>query len=55
MVENGIYTIKQNYFEKFKKQGCKFKDNKLGKRPVFCCVEDKIIKGIFWAIQKIKI
>jgi len=50
MVENGIYTIKQNYFEKFKKQGCKFKDNKLGKRPVFCCVEDKIIKGIFWAI-----
>ncbi|MCI8291838.1 MAG: hypothetical protein HFJ24_04195 [Clostridia bacterium] len=50
MVENGMYLIKQDYFNKFEKLGCKFKDNKSGKRPTFCCVEDKFIKGLFWAI-----
>ena len=50
MVENGIYIIKQSYFEKFEQYGCKFKDNKSGRRPTFCCLQDKFIKEIFWAI-----
>ena len=50
MVENGIYIIKQSYFEKFEQYGCKFKDNKSGRRPTFCCLQDKYIKEIFWAI-----
>ena len=35
--------------------GCKFKDNKSGKRPTFCCIQDKYEKEIFWAIPASKI
>ena len=55
MVENGIYIIKEEYFIKFKKMGSKFKDNKSGRRPTFCCVRDKYIKDMFWAIPASKI
>lgn len=40
MVENGVYIIKEEYFKKFQKLGSKFKDNKSGKRPTFCCIQD---------------
>ena len=44
MVENGVYIIKEEYFERFEEIGCKFKDNKSGKRPTFCCIQDKYEK-----------
>lgn len=50
MIENGLYIIKEDYFFKFQKIGSKFKDNKSGKRPTFCCIQDKYIKEIYWAI-----
>lgn len=50
MIENGLYIIKEEYFLKFQKIGSKFKDNKSGKRPTFCCIQDKIINEIYWAI-----
>jgi hypothetical protein len=55
MVENGVYIIKQEYFDKFKQLGCTFKDNKSGTRPTFCCVKDEIIPDLFWAIPTSKI
>ena len=55
MVENGVYIIKEEYFKKFQKIGSKFKDNKSGKRPTFCCIQDKYEKEIFWAIPASKI
>lgn len=50
MKESGIYIIKEEYFRRFKKMGSQFKDNKSGKRPTFCCMQDKFIREIFWAI-----
>lgn len=55
MIENGVYIIKDEYFEKFKKLGSKFKDNKSGRRPTFCCVQDKYESRLFWAIPTSKI
>ena len=55
MIENGVYIIKQEFFDKFQKQECNFKYNKSGKRPTFCCIEDKSYKGLFWAIPTSKI
>ena len=55
MVENGVYIIKKEYFEKFQKLGSKFKDNKSGRRPTFCCIQDKYEKELFWAIPASKI
>ncbi len=55
MVENGVYIIKEEYLKKFKNMGSKFKDNKSGKRPTFCCVQDKYEKELFWAIPASKI
>ena len=55
MVENGVYIIKDEYFKKFERMGSKFKDNKSGKRPTFCCIQDKYESKIFWAIPASKI
>ena len=55
MVENGVYIIKEIYFTKFELLGSKFKDNKSGKRPTFCCIQDRYQKHIFWSIPVSKI
>lgn len=50
MVENGLYIVNDNYFDKFKKLGCNFKDSKGENRPVFCCLKDLKFDGLYWAI-----
>ena len=50
MKEHCFYIIKDEFFEKFKNEGSRFKYNKSDSRPTFCCFEDKIHKGLFWAI-----
>ena len=55
MIENGVYIIKDDYFKKFEKSRSKFKDNKSGRRPTFCCIQDKYEKELFWAIPASKI
>ena len=55
MIENGVYIIKDEYFKKFQEKGSKFKDNKSGKRPTFCCIQDKYENELFWAIPTSKI
>ncbi len=48
MIENGFYKITQEYFELIKELGGTYQDSK--GRPIFCCVEDKYIKDLYWAI-----
>ena len=55
MTEDGVYIIKQDFFELFEKMGCKFKNNKLESRPTFCCMKDKYIENLYWAIPTSKI
>lgn len=50
MKDGFYYIIKDLFFEKFSKRGSVFKYNKGENRPVFCCLEDRIHKGLFWAI-----
>lgn len=50
MKEGFYYVIKDCFFEKFSANGSVFKDNKNASRPTYCCFEDKIHKGLFWAI-----
>lgn len=55
MIEDGVYIIKQDFFVMFEKMGCKFKNNKFESRPTFCCMKDKEIDGLYWAIPTSKI
>lgn len=50
MKENYFYIIKDEFFEKFSDMGCVFKYNKGESRSTYCCFEDKIYRGLFWAI-----
>lgn len=55
MIEDGVYIVKQDFFVIFEKMGCKFKNNKFESRPTFCCMKDKEIDGLYWAIPTSKI
>lgn len=48
MIENGFYKIKQSYIDLIRQLGGVYQDTK--ERPIFCCVEDKYVPGLFWAI-----
>lgn len=48
MNENGFYLIKQDYIDLIKNLGGKYSDNK--QRPIFCCIKDKYIDNLYWAI-----
>lgn len=48
MIENGFYKVRQEYIDLIKSLGGKYKDAK--ERPIFCCMEDRHIKNLFWAI-----
>lgn len=50
MKENYFYIIKEDFFEKFSNMGCKFKYNKNANRPTYCCFEDRVHPGLYWAI-----
>lgn len=48
MVENGFYKITAEFVEMINRLGGRYADQK--ERPVFCCIEDKYVKSLFWAI-----
>lgn len=50
MVERGLYIIKDLYFDLLKKLGGAWDDEDRGKRPIYCCFEDRNIKGLYWAV-----
>lgn len=48
MIENGFYKITQDYIELIRSLGGVYRDHKA--RPIFCCIEDKDVEGLYWAI-----
>ena len=44
----GFYLIKEEYIDLINNIGGKYIDKK--ERPIYCCIEDKNIKGLYWAI-----
>ena len=50
MKDGFYYIIKDEFFEKFSEKGSIFEYNKSENRPIFCCIEDRIHKGLYWAI-----
>lgn len=50
MVEHGLYIIKREFFELIHNFGGDCDYNNGEKRPVYCCLKDKYINGLYWAI-----
>lgn len=50
MVENGLYCIKESFFELIRNLGGEWSDKDASQRPCFCCIKDKYIEGLYWAI-----
>lgn len=50
MVENGLYIIREEYFDLVKSLGGEIEDPDAHKRPTFCCFKDNKIEGLYWAI-----
>lgn len=48
MVENGFYILDKSYRDLVKLLNGEFEEQK--SRPVFCCMQDKNIKGLYWLI-----
>ena len=50
MVENGLYVIKRELLEIINHLGGDCDITHGDKRPVFCCLNDNKIDGLYWAI-----
>ena len=50
MVENGLYILKSDFFVIMDELKCDFDRNNGLKRPVYCCIKDNKIEGLYWAI-----
>lgn len=48
MVENGVYKIKDEFFDKFNDP--KLSYNKGGRRPFFYCIKDVENEDIYWVV-----
>ena len=50
MVECGFYVLKNDFFIIVKELGGE-RDSLAGdRRPVYCCIKDDIVEGLYWAI-----
>lgn len=50
MVENGLYVVKKEILDIITSLGGDCDTNHGDKRPVFCCLKDNKIEGLYWAI-----
>lgn len=50
MVENGLYIVKRDILNIITSLGGDCDINSGDKRPVFCCIKDAKIDGLYWAI-----
>nr|DAJ60352.1 MAG TPA: hypothetical protein [Caudoviricetes sp.]DAZ74995.1 MAG TPA: hypothetical protein [Caudoviricetes sp.] len=50
MTENGLYVVKRDILNVITSLGGDCDINSGDKRPVFCCVKDNKIEGLYWAI-----
>lgn len=48
MKENGFYLLKEAYIDMVTSLGGKYQDKK--ERPIYCCIEDRQVTGLYWAI-----
>lgn len=50
MIEHGLYIIKKDFLDLVHILGgdCDYQNG--NKRPVYCCIKDKRIDGLYWAI-----
>lgn len=48
MTENGFYLLKNDYATMVNSLGGKYLDTK--ERPIYCCIPDNQIDGLYWAI-----
>lgn len=59
MIKNGVYTIKDEFYEIFTDDA--LTHNKGASRPFFYCIEDELIKDLYWfvpmtsKVEKLKI
>ncbi len=50
MKEHGLYIIKKEFLDLVKSLGGDCDYHNGNKRPVYCCIKDKLIEGLYWAI-----
>lgn len=50
MKEHGLYIIKHEYLELLRDIGGEYDYLTGDKRPIYCCIKDKLISGLYWAI-----
>lgn len=50
MIENGLYVIKKEFLEIIARLGGNCDIDHGDKRPMFCCLKDNKIDGLYWAI-----
>lgn len=50
MIENGLYVVKREIIETISSLGGDTDISHGYKRPVFCCLKDSKIDGLYWAI-----
>lgn len=50
MIENGLYVVKKELLELIDSLGGDCDIDNGDKRPVFCCLKDNKIEGLYWAI-----
>ena len=50
MIEHGLYIVKQEYFNLVDSLGGDIDKVNGTKRPVYCCIKDTLIDGLYWAI-----
>lgn len=50
MIENGLYVVKRELLDIISSLGGDCDMNHGDKRPVFCCLKDNKVEGLYWAI-----
>ena len=50
MKEHGLYVLKSEFFNLVQSLGGDCDKDGGGKRPVYCCLKDSKIEGLYWAI-----
>ena len=50
MKESGLYVIKKEFFDLIRAEGGQWDDEDCSKRPTYCCIKDRNIEGLYWAI-----
>jgi hypothetical protein len=50
MIEHGLYILKPLFFDLVTSLGGDCDTEGGGRRPVYCCMKDKVVEGLYWAI-----